>query len=81
MSDTKKLTPEELQTVKEIRQGYTNLAFALGELELQKSNLEKDKIQLLEKQDELIAKEKNIAKLLNEKYGEGVINTETGEIS
>jgi len=81
MSESKKLTPEELQTVKSIRQGYTDLTFSLGEIELQKSILEKEKKQLLEKHEEIRKNEIDIAKILNEKYGEGVINTETGEIS
>jgi len=69
----KKLTAEELQTVKDIRQEYTNLAYALGDLELQKATL-------LENQKELISKEKQIAKQLQEKYGQGAIDLETGEV-
>jgi hypothetical protein len=69
----KKLTSEELQVVKDIKQDYTNLAFALGELEIQK-------VMLLDTQKELAVKEKQIAKQLQEKYGEGTIDLETGEV-
>ncbi len=69
----KKLTSEELQTVKDIKQEYTNLAFALGELEIQK-------VMLLDTQRDLVAKEKQLAKQLQEKYGEGTIDLETGEV-
>ena len=69
----KKLTADELQTVKSIKQEYTDLAFSLGELEIQKALL-------LDTQKELIAKEKQVAKQLQEKYGEGTIDLETGEI-
>ena len=69
----KKLTSEELQTVKNIKQEYTNLAFALGELEIQK-------VMLLDTQRDLIAKEKQLAKQLQEKYGVGTIDLETGEV-
>ena len=69
----KKLTSEELQTVKNIKQEYTNLAFALGELEIQK-------VMLLDTQRDLIAKEKQLAKQLQEKYGEGTIDLEIGEV-
>lgn len=69
----KKLTSEELQTVKNIKQEYTNLVFALGELEIQK-------VMLLDTQRDLIAKEKQLAKQLQEKYGEGTIDLETGEV-
>ena len=69
----KKLTTEELQTVKNLRQEYTNLAYALGDLELQKATL-------LESQKELISREKQIAKQLQDKYGQGTIDLETGEV-
>ena len=69
----KKLTAEELQAVKNIRQEYSNLAYALGDLELQKATL-------LENQKELVNKEKQIAKQLQEKYGQGTIDLETGEV-
>lgn len=69
----KKLTTEELQTVKNIRQEYTSLAYALGDLELQKATL-------LENQKTLVSREKQIAKQLQEKYGDGTIDLETGEI-
>ena len=70
---SKKLTVDELQTVKNIKQEYTNLAFALGELEIQK-------VMLLDTQKDLMAKEKQLAKQLQEKYGEGTIDLETGEV-
>ena len=71
---SKKLTEEELQQVKDIKQQYASLALALGEIELQK-------FQLLNAQSQLYEKETKIAKQLTEKYGEGNINIETGEIS
>ena len=70
---SKKLTAEELQAVKNIRQEYSNLAYALGDLELQKATL-------LENQKELVSKEKQITKQLQEKYGQGTIDLETGEV-
>jgi chromosome segregation ATPase len=81
MSEIKKLSEEELQQVKEIKQEYTNLALSLGELELQKANLEKEKTRLLNYQDQLGNKEVEIAQKLTEKYGNGSINIETGEIT
>ena len=71
---TKKLTTEELQSVKNIRQDYSNLALAVGELELQKFNL------LENYQKEIAAREKQLAAQLQEKYGEGSIDLETGEV-
>ncbi len=81
MSEIKKLTEDELQSIKNLKQEYTNLVFALGELELQKVNLEKEKQNLLNSQNHLIEKETELGKVLTEKYGSGSINIETGEIN
>ena len=81
MRDIKKLTTEELEAVKSIKQEYSNLAVSLGELELQKANIEKDKQILLNQHFQLIEKEANLAKQLSEKYGNGSINLDTGEIT
>ena len=74
MNEVKKLTSEELQTVKDIKQEYNTLVFELGELEIKK-------LQLIETQKVLSNKEAKVANDLTEKYGPGTINIETGEIS
>ena len=80
-SQEKKLTAEELQDIKQLRKDYTDLALALGELELQKLNLNKEKEKLTQQHSQLYTKEINLANTLTEKYGKGVINTETGIIN
>jgi hypothetical protein len=81
MSEVKKLTTEELEAVKSIKNEYTNLALSLGELELQAANIAKEKQRLLTTQTELTEKEIELSKTLTEKYGNGTIDIETGEIS
>ena len=81
MSEVKKLTAEELETIKSIKIEYNNLAVSLGELELQKANIEKDKQVLLLQSVQLSEKESVLAKQLSDKYGNGTINLDTGEIS
>jgi hypothetical protein len=81
MPEIKKLSQEELDSVKAIKNEYTNLAVSLGELELQKANIAKEKQRLLDTQLQLIEKENEIAKKLSDKYGNGTINLETGEIN
>jgi uncharacterized protein YfbU (UPF0304 family) len=81
MPEVKKLSEEEVQQIKEIKQEYTSLALSLGELELQKSNIDKEKVRLLNYQEQLNAKETELAQKLTEKYGNGTINIETGEIT
>ena len=74
MSEVKKLTTEELDEVKKIRSSYNDLAISLGELELEKARL-------LEFCKTLSDRELAIAKTLQDKYGEGSINLETGEVN
>jgi len=74
MSEVKKLTEDELLTVRVIKQEYNELVMALGEVEVQK-------LRLIEVQKDLANREGELAKQLQDKYGQGSINVETGEIS
>jgi len=72
MSEIKKLTAEELQSVVSVREEYSSLVIALGELEIEKA-------ELLDNQRKLKQRELTIAQELTAKYGEGTIDIETGE--
>jgi predicted nuclease with TOPRIM domain len=74
MSEVKKLTTEELDEIKKIKASYNDLAISLGELEIEKSRL-------LEYRKNLSDAELVLAKKLQDKYGEGSINLETGEVN
>jgi hypothetical protein len=80
MSETKVLTPEELEAVKKNKQDYNNLILSLGEIELQKNVLDRRKEYLFTVQNDLAKKENDLIKELTEKYGNGTINMETGEV-
>ena len=81
MSYIKKLTEDELASIKNIKQEYSDLAIALGELELQISSFNREKSRLLESHKQLLEKEGELAQKLQDKYGQGSINLETGEIT
>ena len=74
MSEVKKLTEAELSAVKAIKAEYNELVVAFGEVEVQK-------LRLIEVQKDLAIREGELAKQLQDKYGQGSINIETGEIS
>ncbi len=74
MSEVKKLTESELSAVKAIKAEYNELVIAFGEVEVQK-------LRLIEVQKDLANREGDFAKQLQDKYGQGSINIETGEIS
>ena len=74
MSQVIKLQENELERIKSTQGDITNLTYSLGQLEVQKASIlvEIDKVQV--RQNEL-------GKELNDKYGEGNINLETGELT
>ena len=88
MSEIKKLTTEELQQIKDLQSQYNKFIFELGSLEAQlqnviatKSSIEDEKNNTLEDIKKLGEREKELVTTLQEKYGNGNINIETGEIT
>jgi hypothetical protein len=82
------LTPEELESVKELQQKYNQTVFEIGVVETQILTLEKqskklreDKIILLGDLDTIEQKETALVATLQTKYGTGAINPETGDIT
>jgi hypothetical protein len=88
MSEVKKLTEEEIVKIKELQTQYNKFVFELGSMETQiaevayhKQTLEEEKANILEDIKTLGTKERELLSTLQEKYGNGNINIETGEIT
>ena len=88
MSETKQLTPEELQQIKDLQQQYNKFVFELGSVEAQLQNLlvnktliETEKSNVLEDIKKLGEREKEVISTLQSKYGVGNIDPETGVIT
>jgi chromosome segregation ATPase len=88
MPETKQLTPEELQQIQELQKQYNQFVFDLGSIEAQiqgllaqKELLEKEKSGVLSDIKTLGDKERELVVNLQEKYGMGNINPQTGEIT
>lgn len=88
MSEIKKLTTEEIDQIKELQTQYNKYVFELGSLEAQLSEItnhkifmESEKANVLNDIKTLTTKEKELLTSLQEKYGVGNINIETGEIT
>ena len=79
--EIKKLTAEELQDFQSLRQESTRLAAVLGELHYQKTLIDLELDNLKEAIKNLAIKQREQLKQLGEKYGDGSINPETGEIT
>lgn len=83
-----KLSQEELQQIKDLQVRYNKTIFELGAAQAQLMALEEQIEKITAEKKNLIAdiksieeKENNLVKELQEKYGQGNINIETGEIT
>jgi len=77
--EKKVLTQEELQEIKAIQTENTSVVSQFGELEVVTQNLLIRKEELVKKFKELKDREVAIGNILQEKYGNGNIDLETGE--
>jgi chaperonin cofactor prefoldin len=79
--ETKVLTEEELQSLKDFQTKQNNLIFSLGQIEYQIALLEINKQNLKEEIKDIEKSNKELGSKLTEKYGSGNLNLETGEIT
>jgi MoaA/NifB/PqqE/SkfB family radical SAM enzyme len=79
--DTKKLTSEELETLKEFQQKNNAVVSELGNLEVAKLQMETRRQEILDFYNELKEDELKFGKKFSTKYGAGSINIETGEFT
>lgn len=79
--ETKVLTQEEVQQIKDIQQERLTLVEQFGILEYSIQDLEQQKLQLKSVASNLKQKEIELGKVLQEKYGDGTINVEKGEFT
>lgn len=82
------LTQEELQSINDLQSKYNQTLFEIGVAEAQRlalydqvEKLESNKKALLGDLASIEQKENELVKSLQEKYGTGSINPETGEIT
>jgi hypothetical protein len=88
MSETKQLTPEELQQIQEMQTQYNKFVFELGSIEAQLQALLQQKVVIESEKDGIVSdlktlseQERVMVRDLQEKYGVGNINPQTGEIT
>ena len=76
----KKLSEEEVAKLKSYQNDTNEIVGALGQIELQFELLEEKKEEILEKYKTLRTNQSALAKELTEKYGDGNLDLEKGEI-
>ncbi len=87
MSENKQLSPEEVKSIKDLQTKYNKTILELGSIESQIISLnkqlkvfEEEKSNIVSDLDKISEVEKELIDALQEKYGTGNINIETGEI-
>ena len=85
MADEIKFTEEEMNSLQVVREKYSNIQMQLGSLKMQQIAHDKNAERLMETEeslmsalDDLTKEEQDLAKDLNDKYGPGSLNPETG---
>lgn len=78
MSETVKLTQEELQKLGEIQQVMQNITFEYGNIELTRKALEDRVTRVDQALAQIREQEQSFAKEIEEKYGRGSINLQDG---
>ena len=88
MIKSSKITDEELQQVKDLRQNFQLITFEFGELSLTRNLLQKELAKLDEDIENYVStyktlqdKEKTLLETLQTTYPDQTINFETGELS
>ena len=78
-TDTIILTKDEIKELGEARTTFSNITLAIGETEIGFVNLKTRKDDLLSNLTKLNEKQNDIKRRLENKYGKGNINIDTGE--
>ena len=78
MSEPTQLLQEEIDNLNKLQQTQQAIIAKFGQLEFQIQSLEIQKDQLVEAMTQLKESEKDIGQQLNDKYGNGTINLESG---
>ena len=86
MQEVKKLDQTEIDSIVDLRKRMSDKVLQFGELEVEmqltiqrKEMLESEKVKLISDFEILQKEEKDTADKLNEKYGQGALNIDTGE--
>lgn len=78
---SQKLTSEELEKLKKFQTQNNQITNSLGQIEIQKQILESQKIDILQQLSQFQEESSELSKELQEKYGTGNIDIETGEFT
>jgi hypothetical protein len=77
-SDAVKFTEEEMKELRDVREAYEKLTLSLGQLYLQKRELDNAERRINTELENTESFEKNLLQKILQKYGEGTVDPDTG---
>jgi len=77
--NTQKLSEEEIKSLLAVKENARAIVLEFGQITLAEENLKQRKAAAIEYLNKLKQKETELAKELEEKYGKGTVDTDTGE--
>jgi hypothetical protein len=77
-SDVVRFTEEEMKEIKDIREAYERLTLSLGQLYLQKRELDNSERRINTELENTENAEKVVLQKILQKYGEGTVDPDTG---
>ena len=81
MAGPVKVESDELRRALKIRQTFANLTHEYGKLAFAQRTIDREKSQVEERFDELLKEEEQFIRELNDSYGSGALNIDTGEFT
>ena len=75
------LETQEIENLKKLQEEVNGIVMQLGEIEIQKQNLKNLKSQVITKLAELRQAQQQLGITLNNKYGSGTIDLNSGEFT
>ena len=81
MANTIKFTEEELKQIQELQNHYGQITMAMGQLVISRLNLDTREKSIKETLQDTRNKEQEMAAALNEKYGKGTLDIESGDFT
>ena len=75
------LKPEQLQKISELKGKFNELTFIIGQTQIQQRQLQADEQSMFQELDRLGEEEQNFLGEIQKEYGDGNLDTNTGEFT
>ena len=79
--ETKKLSQQQLQQLRNIQQNYQSVVQELGQIEIAKLQLKKRQQTAQQYLEELLEEQEQVAHEIEDTFGKGSVDIETGEFT